>query len=104
MAKTKEKKGRVYTSFFNRILKPLFSSVEENAEDLLEKVTDFAFLKSTFKKYMIFFIFATAAFVMVLYGLGLLINTYLPAIELWMVYILLGAVTYLIGLIYLKTR
>lgn len=100
MQKTNKKRRG---AFFDRILGPLFDSIGENAENSLKKITDFAFFKSTYKRYMVFFSFVTAALIIVLHGLGLFINTYF-AINLWVVYIFLGVITYFIGRLYLKGK
>lgn len=104
MPKASEKKKGKYKDFFDRILESFFESVEKNAEDVLGKVSDFAFLRTAVKKYMIFMMFSTVAIIMILYGLGLLINTYFPAIGLWIIFLSLGIITFIIGGIYLKLK
>ena len=104
MPKASEKKKGKYEGFFYRLLGSFFESVEENAESVLKKVSNFAFLKTTFKKYMIFMMFSSVAIIMILYGLGLLINTYFPAIGLWIIFLSLGIITFIIGWIYLKLK
>lgn len=103
MPKAKEKKGE-YKNFFDKLLESFFKSVEENAENVLEKVSDFAFLRTAVKKYMAFVMFSTVALIMILYGLGLLINTYFPTIGLWIIFLSLGIITFIIGWIYLKLK
>lgn len=104
MLKASKKKEGKYKGFFDRLLESFFESVEENAENVLEKVSDFAFLRTAVKKYMIFVMFSTVAFIIILNGLGLLINTYFPAIELWIIFLSLGIITFIIGWIYLKLK
>jgi len=101
MAKKKEvrKKKTPFKGFFDRILESLFESIEENTEDLLEKLGDIAFIKSTIKKYLTFFMFTIAALILFVAGLGLMINDFFPVIKLWMAYIGLGVILYIIGLI-----
>ena len=100
--KEKEVKKRKETAPFkgvNRLLESLFESVEENAEDLLEKLGDFNFIKSTLKKQITFFMFVFAGLILFLIGLGLMVNEFFPIIKLWMVYLGLGILLYIIGLI-----
>ena len=104
MPKASEKKKGKYKDFFDGLLKSFFESVEENAEDVLGKVSDFAFLRIAVKKYMTFMMLFTVAIIMILYGFGLLINTYFPAIALWIIFISLGIITFIIGWIYLKLK
>lgn len=104
MPKASEKGKRKYKDFFDRLLESFFESIEENVGNILEKVSDFAFLRTTVKKYMVFVMFSTVAFIMILYGLGLLINTYFPAMESWIIFLSLGIITFMIGWIYLKLK
>ena len=97
-----DKKSRP-KNFFNKILESLFDSIEENAEELLEKIGDFIFIRKLLKRYVAFMIIASASLVIILYGLVLLILNYF-SIEPWIVYLSLGIVSLLISWIYLKSK
>jgi len=85
---------------FDKLLGTLFESIGENTEDLLKKLGDLAFLKSTLKKQIIFFMFIFAGLILFLMGIGLMINEFFPIIKLWGIYLGLGILLYIIGLIY----
>lgn len=100
MKKKAVKKKKVHSKgLFDRLLESLFKSVEENTEDLLEKIGDIAFIKSTVKKHITFFMFVFTALVLFVSGLGLMINDLFPIIKLWMAYIGFGILLCIIGLI-----
>ena len=102
--KSSRKTKKPFEGFFDRILASLFESIEENTEDLVDKLGNIAFVKSVFKKYFVIFIISSAALVMLSYGLGMMVNFYFPIIELWMTYIGLGILLFLIGLIYKQLK
>lgn len=102
--KRKSPAKKSYKGIFDRVLESLFTSIEENAEDLLENLGDFVFIKSIFKKYMTFFVISSAAFVIFLLGVALLILDQLNTVKPWIVYIGLGILIYLVGWIYLKSK
>ena len=101
MAKKKvtKKKKVPFKGFFDKLLDSFLESIGENAEELLEKLGDFAFLKSTIKKYLTFFMFAFAALILFTAGLGMMINDFFPMIKLWIAYLGLGIILFIIGLI-----
>jgi len=92
-----------HKNFFDRVLESLFTSIEENAEEVLGKIGDFIFMKKLLKKYVTFIILATASLTIILYGLGSLIQNYFSA-NPGIVYLSLGAVSLLISWIYLKSK
>ena len=96
----KTRKTAPFKGLFDRMLGSLFESVEENTEDLLGKLGNFAFLKSTLKKQITFFMFVFAGLILFSAGLGLMVNDFFPTIKLWMDYLALGIFLYLVGLIY----
>ncbi|MDA3836930.1 MAG: hypothetical protein PF542_04875 [Nanoarchaeota archaeon] len=104
MQKAKGKNKKNYKGFFDKLLESFFDSVEENAENILEKVSDFAFLKTAAKRYMVFVMLTTVALLMILCGLGLMINTYFSAISLWATFLSIGIITFIIGWIYLRIK
>lgn len=103
MAKKRVKRKRSVSKspkgFFDRILESLFESLEENTEDVIEKLGDIAFLKSTLKRHFVFFIFTSASLVIFFYGLGIVINNYLPQIDIGLIYLGLGFILFIIGII-----
>lgn len=102
--KSSRTKSSDFKGFFDRILESFFESVEENAEDILENISDWAFVKTTIRKYFVFFIIASASLVVFLQGIGLMINNYFPMVELWMAYLLIGVIVFIIGLIYRRLK
>jgi len=100
MNKKETKKKAPFKSLFDRILESLFESVEENTEDLLERLGDFAFIKSTLKKQITYFMLSFAGLLLFLMGAGLMVNDFFPTIKIWMIYLVIGVIVYIIGLIY----
>jgi uncharacterized membrane protein len=97
---TKRKKMYPFKGLFDRILGSLFESIEDNTEELLEKLGNFAFLKSTLKKQITYFMFSFIGILLFLIGIGLMIYEFFPTIKIWMIYLVLGFILYIIGLIY----
>lgn len=95
--KTKQK------GLFNEIIESLLESIRESTGDMLEKITDFTFLKLKIKKYAIFSILSLVSLIIILHGISLLISSYF-SLESWITYISLGTIIFLIGWAYLKTK
>jgi len=96
----KMKKTYPLKLLFDRIVGSLFESIGDNTEDLLQKLGDFSFLKSTLKKQITYFMFVFLGSLLFLIGIGLMINDFFPMIKIWMIYLGLGVLLYVIGLIY----
>lgn len=100
----KTRKTYPFKGLFDRILGSLSESIEENTEDLLDNLGDFAFLKSTLRKQVVYFMFSFVGILLFLMGVGLMFNDLFPAIKTWMSYLGLGIIFYIVGLIYKELK
>ncbi len=98
------KKRIKFADFFDKALESLFDSIGENAEDIIKKIGDINFIRSTMKRYFTFFAFISASLVILSHGFGLMLNDYFPEIKLWMFYLGIGALLLIFGLVYKKIK
>jgi hypothetical protein len=100
MAKRKTRKDDILEKNMQQLLSFALSMISKNKEVIIKKISDAVNIKKTIRKYAIIFTLVLVAIVILLDGVGLIIESLFPALLPGTIHILMGIIIIIGVLIY----
>lgn len=98
----KTEQGGILNEYFQQFLSFVFSGLEEHATGIIQRFFYFLDFKKRIQRYVVFLVVLATAFTIFIYGLGVFLSSFFPAVAPSIIPMALGCVLILAALLFRK--